>query len=85
MYYRHKNISQTQRNKPINIAQVLEQIDMFGATFSAFHLKGQKKLNTVTGGIISSLHLVIFLGYAALLKFTHLAVKKNLQDKVVIN
>ena len=49
---------------------------MFGAKIPAFNIKGQTKVVTATGGILSSFLLVVFIGYA-LIKLTHLVDKKN--------
>ena len=49
---------------------------MFGAKVPTFNIKGQTKVHTVTGGILTSILGIIFFSYA-LLKLTHLMNKKN--------
>ena len=53
---------------------VLKQLDIFGAQFPTFNIKGQTREFTVTGGIMTFLLWLIFIGYA-MLKLTHLVDK----------
>ena len=49
---------------------------MFGAKVPTFNIKGETKVHTVTGGILTTVFGVIFISYAVL-KLTHLIDKKN--------
>ena len=64
------------KNRPANVFQAFRQIDMFGANLPAFNISGQTQVLTVSGGILTALLAVVFIGYATL-KLTHLIDKKN--------
>mgnify|MGYP001626560797 CR=1 FL=1 len=49
---------------------------MFGAKVPTFNIEGKTQVLTVSGGILTALLSVVFLGYAAI-KLTHLIAKKN--------
>ena len=64
------------KNHPANVGEVLKQFSMFGAQFPTFNIKGQTKVYTMTGAILTFLLILVFSGYAAL-KLTHLFDKYN--------
>ena len=68
--------SKNRRNRPANIGGALKQIDIFGANLPMFHIEGETQVQTVSGGILTALLSVVFIGYA-LIKLTHLLDKKN--------
>ena len=64
------------KNRPANVFEAFRQIDIFGANLPAFNLSGKTQVLTVSGGLLTALLLVVFIGYATL-KLTHLIDKKN--------
>lgn len=62
--------------KGLKLTSLLEKIDRFGRPLPAFNLKGETKVHTVTGGLVTFLILVTTLSYGAL-KFYHLLTNHN--------
>ena len=68
--------SKSRKNRPANVREAFKKIDVFGAKLPAFNIQGQTQVLTVSGGILTALLSVVFIGYASL-KLTHLMDKKN--------
>ena len=68
----------TKRKTSWKIGSFLERNDLFGEPLPAFNIKGETTVNTVTGGILSVILVVILLAYGGL-KFLHLYDKHNPQ------
>ena len=62
--------------KSLRLSNLLEKIDLFGRPLPVFNLKGETKVFTVTGGLVSFAITVIVLCYGAL-KFQHMIMKHN--------
>ena len=71
-----QNSGKNRKNRPANIQEVFKKIDIFGAKLPSFNIKGETQVRTVTGGLLTSVLIVIFIGYATV-KLTHLLDKKN--------
>ena len=55
---------------------VVTSIDGFGANIPSFNLKGETKVNTVFGGVVTALILLLTLGYS-ILKAIQLTSRSN--------
>ena len=55
---------------------LLKKIDQFGEPLPVFNLNGEKKVHTITGGVVSVAITMIILCYGVL-KFIHLITKHN--------
>ena len=55
---------------------VITSIDGFGADVPSFNLKGETKVNTLLGGVVTALILLLTLGYS-ILKAIQLTSRSN--------
>ena len=58
------------------MTSVFKRMDLFGVDLPTFTIKGESKVMTVTGGILSLCVALVFFVYATL-KFSHLVDKYN--------
>ena len=62
--------------KGLKLQSILEKVDQFGRPLPAFNLRGEEKIHTVTGGLMTFFILVVMLSYGTL-KFFHLVTLHN--------
>ena len=62
--------------RDLNVPSVLKRMDLFGVDIPTFNIKGESKVMTVTGGLLSFFVGVVFFIYGSL-KLSHLLDKYN--------
>ena len=70
------NIGNGQAGPSWHISNVLTNLDFFGKDIPSFNIKGEGRVNTIFGGIVTSSIIMLTLAYT-LLKFSDLYTKDN--------